>query len=340
MYMNSRFRYITQILILFTLVLGTLFFLVSSVPCKQVITYRLGNVDVRFGLTEEDLTKALARAEMPWEELAKRELLRYAPDGDVVINFVYDERQERTQEEIKLDELGAKTEQQQQALDATYDSLKEDYTSKKEQYESLVKDYETRLEKYNNQVERFNREGNATQDDVDKLKKEADSLRDKETTIERERSVLNTLASRLNSTASAEEKAVTEYNSEVQSFSERFAGEGVFDQGEYGGQELNIYQYKTPEDLALVLAHEFGHTLGLDHVENESSLMYYLMGGQPKSKVTLSEEDKQAFEEYCGHPFSLSPASILEALSFTQERLSLLFLVETQTDPSIEFLDK
>jgi hypothetical protein len=281
-----------------------------QVPCKRVITYRLGNVDVRFGLTNEDLTKALVQAETPWENLAMRELFRYAPDGEVVLNFVYDERQERTQEEVKLDKLGAQTEQKQSDLDATYDSLKKEYGIKKEQYENLVGSYENRLEVYNQSVTRFNRNGDATQDDVDQLKREADNLKNEERKIEAERTRLNSLAGSLNGTASAEEKVVLQYNTQVQSFSERFSGEGVFDQGEYGGKELNIYQYKTAEDLSLVLAHEFGHTLGLDHVENEASLMYYLMGSQPKNKVMLTEEDKAAFNQFCSQPLSLYPERV------------------------------
>lgn len=309
-----------QILLLLLVLAGGLFFLGRQVPCKQVITYRLGSIDPRFGLESKELENALRLAEVPWENLAQRELFRLAPDGDVAINFIYDERQERTEEEIKLDAAGEQTNQQQDNIDTSYRVLEEDFKRQSGAYEQEVATYKNRLEKYNTAVERFNNNPDRKESDGERLKQAAESLNQEASSIEKKRLALNSLATKLNSLAGKEKKIVEQYNSQVENFTERFAGEGVFDQGDYGGQELNIYQYKTREDLRLVLAHELGHTLGLDHVENPQSLMYYLMGEQPKT-FTLSKEDIQAFSQFCGQPLSLYPDSITETLRFTQQRI-------------------
>lgn len=49
----------------------------------------------------------------------------------------------------------------------------------------------------------------------------------------------------------------------------------------------------------MVLAHEFGHSMSLDHVDNDESIMYYLMGGQPDS-LEPSNEDLASFATICG----------------------------------------
>ena len=310
-----------QILILLLVIVGGFFSLGLQVPCKQVITYRLGNIDPRFGLESKDLERAFILAEAPWENLAKRELFRFAPDGEVVVNFIYDERQERTQEEIKLDTAEEHINSEQENIDTSYRALQTDFEKQSKEYEDEVAQYKDRLENYNNEVENFNTNGGATQSDSDRLKRDSKNLNQEATVIEKKRLALNSLAGRLNGLAGKEQKIVEQYNSQVENFAERFQGEGVFDQGEYGSKELNVYQYKTEADLVLVLAHELGHTLGLDHVENTTSLMYYLMGEQPKGKVALTKEDREAFSQFCSQPLSLYPTSIKEVFWFTKERI-------------------
>jgi predicted Zn-dependent protease len=66
-----------------------------------------------------------------------------------------------------------------------------------------------------------------------------------------------------------------------------------------GKRKINIYQFDDIERLTLVLAHEFGHALGLTHVGNPKSVMYYLTDRQDTRNLKLSEEDIRAFQYRC-----------------------------------------
>ena len=312
-------------------VLGlTFFFLQGQIPCKQTLTYRIGSLDPRFGLSQSVVEDMLRQAEVPWETLAGRELFTLdQAHGAIVVNFIFDERQERTQEEKKLNQAEAETSHTQEQIGATYDGLSAEFDRRSPVYEKRVKMYEVSLEKYNKEVERFNRTGTATEDDVTRLQSEAKSLDQEAQSIETERLALNQLATRINALSGKEQQVVNGYNQKLQDFQERFRDNGLFDQGDYGGKELNIYQFRDQDDLRLVLMHELGHSLGLSHVESSHSIMYYLMQDQDSKHPKLSKEDQEAFESICAHPRGLSLGNIQEVGSFLKTRaLELISLYE------------
>ena len=60
-----------------------------------------------------------------------------------------------------------------------------------------------------------------------------------------------------------------------------------------------MYKFSNDAEVVTVLAHEFGHALGLGHVEGPSSLMYYLLD-EVTTVPELSEDDRAAYQAVCG----------------------------------------
>jgi len=124
------------------------------------------------------------------------------------------------------------------------------------------------------------------------LEKEAEEL-------EQKRLNLNSIATEINSAAQENNQLVDTYNIDVLTYNNKFGVRREFDQGDYRGVEINVYQFDTLNDLRLTMAHEFGHALGLEHVENSSSVMYYLMDEQNLLDPRLTEEDVGALKLKC-----------------------------------------
>ena len=79
---------------------------IRQTVCKpQVLEYSIGDIDSRFNLTTDEILVALKNGEGVWESLLGYEVLRYNPESDFKINFVFDERQEYTNQRKEY-ELG------------------------------------------------------------------------------------------------------------------------------------------------------------------------------------------------------------------------------------------
>src|SRR3989338_4405050 len=63
-------------------------------PCAAPLTYSIGSIDPRFGISKSALAADLKEAAGIWTKAAGKDLLAYQESGgDVTVSLVYDERQ-------------------------------------------------------------------------------------------------------------------------------------------------------------------------------------------------------------------------------------------------------
>jgi hypothetical protein len=310
----------TVSILLMTAVLfgGGYWYYTALAGCNVPISYQIGEVDPRFGISEDEVKNAVSGAESMWEDGTDRNLFTYSPEGRLVINFIYDERQELTNELDEYEELLDRKETMSDSVKVQYDTLVREYNALRTSYEASVDAYEAKLDDYNDEVAKWNARGGAPKDVYERLQSTKESLQDEEDRLQSRSRELNSLARKVNSVGSQGNSLVTDYNSLVNEYNEKFDGGKEFTQGDYEDDVINIYEFGDEDELVVVLAHEMGHALGIEHVEGEASVMYHHMEAQVLEDG-LSEYDRTAFTQSCGAKGGVSDT--LEYLRKTLESL-------------------
>lgn len=273
----------------------------APVPCSKPLSYSIGNFDTRFGISEDDFRQAISEAESIWNKASGRILFAYDPTAQFKINLIYDERQQETERLKELSESLSEVKESQSVLDQKQKSLSARYTITKQEYEKLLAQFQRDQKEYNDAVAYWNDHGGAPEDEYKQLMKDKVSLKKAYTRLETKRGELNELARSLNTTNRVETKIIEGYNAEVEEYKTTYGEPEEFQEGLYTGKAIDIYQFEDRAQLVLVLAHELGHALGMDHVSNPNSLMYHFMAEQPDI-LTLSNEDVAALKTACALP--------------------------------------
>jgi hypothetical protein len=284
---------------LITALLGTSYWYVSTENiCPVPLTYRIGAIDEGFVITPAEARANMAAAEAAWEEAIGRELFVYDEGSDFTVNFIFDDRQARADDEVErsaaLDALRAESISffdQIEELEVTYESLASNY-------EDQVAAYEARLTAYNQTVSRYNDQGGAPTEAFEQLQQEQQDLNAEAAALAAGADELNELASRINDLGAEGNQLIAAYNRQVAAFNRDFGYSREFTQGEYRGDRINIYKFSSDAELNTVLAHELGHALGIDHVADDEALMYYLLT-DTRENPRLTDADIAAFQEAC-----------------------------------------
>lgn len=269
-------------------------------PCSRPLKYSIGSVDPKFEISQEELILLAQEAESIWNKALNKDILKYEENAEFKINLIFDERQEQTLEAEKLNQDLKKLEISHDTLLKEYDSLSEFYKQKFNAYNEAVDEYEDDLKDYNKEVDYWNEKGGISEDEYDRLKKEKKNLEKEYKNLEKRRTEVNNLANKTNNLTLKENQIVNTYNDSLNTYKSEFGDSREFEKGRFSGKEINIYQFKKASDLRLTLIHEMGHYLGLEHVENSKSIMYYLIGDQNLDIPALTEEDLTELKKICG----------------------------------------
>lgn len=278
----------------------------SAVPCSDPLELRVGSLDDRFQIDRGTLEGALREVADLWSSALGRPVVVYSEEAELVVDLVYAEEQQLTDSERQFRDRLQSESISIEVMERRFNERENDYERKARRYEEEMKELQTSIDRLNQWVNIHNRNGGFNEDElrqyeyrkasVDKKSEELEKL---QLELMRDAETLNRMISDLNRRIEDKNELVDEYN-------RTFTGERKFTQGAYewnhSGESIQVFQFSSLDELKLVLAHEVGHALGLPHVENPSSVMYYLMGNQKVNGLALTSEDILALKAVCSEP--------------------------------------
>ena len=123
-----------------------------------------------------------------------------------------------------------------------------------------------------------------------------ESLQAREGEIRRIADILNSMTVVINDIAANYNLDVVKSHDTSSKLGSEFCG------GDYvskdGKHTITIYQFDDDKKLVRVLAHEFGHALGLKHNDNPKAIMYRLM---QSDSLSLAPDDVAALKDRCSN---------------------------------------
>ena len=285
-----------------TFILATGFFYVQlQAVCPLPLTFAVGSVDERFTLSEAEATAAVADAAAVWESAWPEAVFVMSDDvatADVVVQFVFDERQSRTTAEARERERLAVVEALSGEVQAAYEQLAAELGERETTYEREAAAYDNALARYNQTVAEYNAEGGAPPEVYDELRAEAERLNTEAERLSAEVAAINDLINELNQLGAEGNALVSRFNERVDDFNSTFADGREFTQGDYHDGTISIYSFADRDELHVVLVHELGHALAIEHVDEPTAYMYYLLGEQ-SAEQPLHAADIAAFAAVC-----------------------------------------
>lgn len=263
-------------------------------PCAEPIRYAIGTYDERFGISRAQFEQAAKDAAGLWNQAAGKALIEASAKPEVSVNLAYDERQEA----VKIgDDISA----EQRAYDdmkETVDATRARYTSATASYERQQRTYDAAVDAYEDKVTYWNERGGAPPAEYQALEAEKARLAGMRTRLSESVDRINVLADSIQSDVTKLNGLASRLNAKVDVYNEAVGHD--FDQGNYvsdeGGKRITIFEFDDTMELKRVLAHEFGHALGLGHTDDPDSVMYsYNIG----NTFALSDADTAALKEAC-----------------------------------------
>lgn len=263
-------------------------------PCAEPIAYAIGAYDERFGISPEEFHAAVTEAAALWNGAAGMSVFVESATPTVTVNMRYDDRQKA----INLGETIGGEQSAYDAMKAQVDQLNERFVSLRTSNESKIDSFERDARRYEEDVETWNTRGGAPPAVYEELEARKRALERRKDVLDTEVDTLNSLVREIQERVRELNELAKETNEKVNTYNKTLGHD--FDQGNYveddGGKRITIFTFEDRMELKRVLAHEFGHALGIGHLEDAGAIMYsYNIGDE----LTLTEEDIAALREVC-----------------------------------------
>jgi hypothetical protein len=274
------------------------------VDCAKPLELRIGQVDAEFKLDTVTLEKAVKSAAEEWNHATGHMWFRLSNTEGIPVNLLFDGRQENIEERKLLQQyLDTEAAQSRTKATETFERVlaMERHVSLWSQERA---DYDARVSAYNDEVRRL--EGSGYVDG---------HIRE---TLEREERDLVALEDRLKKSAARLNRAIKSHKDKleevrreeeervarIRALGERYPSDRISEAEHRTGpfvNEINVYAFTDEENLHVILLHEMGHAIGLEH-SNVSEAIMAPVNQSGVSSSHLTATDIAAARATCPNP--------------------------------------
>jgi predicted Zn-dependent protease len=268
-------------------------------PCDRQLEYSIGRFDTQFGISQSDFKSYITDAGSVWEKVLGKKEFIYNPNASFKINLVYDERQLATVQKQKTEFGLSAAEDVFKKLDTDFEAFKSQYDQRVASYESDLASLKKRQSDYEAEVAKFNNMKRLSRDQFQSLETERQYINSEVQRLNSEASSINTLTGQMNNLLEKRNAGAATYNKIAAEYNKKYNGGLEFNQAEYTGSAINVYQFGNKKDLILAITHELGHAIGMGHVDNPKSIMYYITGINAETNPAPTAEDLAELNKVC-----------------------------------------
>jgi predicted Zn-dependent protease len=268
--------------------------------CSLSRTYKVIKFDPRFGISKGELRLALINAGALWNKALGKKVFRevFNKDADIDISLEYTEG---LKVYLKAKEMLSKGLE----INLDYDEFSEIQRKQREHGNDLkekIIDINKKISEFDREIQLLQSQGRLTQTRRNYILSEMNRLRNDSRKINQEVHDFNANSTFMNDWAGIINNKQKGFREEL-SFLNKMKKNGI-DYHEAGlyrrlGDKEDIYLklFSNKQELKAVIAHEFGHALGLGHIKDPNSIMYFSMQNQPLTN--LSKSDILALKSKC-----------------------------------------
>jgi hypothetical protein len=262
---------------------GTLDRAFAHTPCGIPVHYVLGEVDPRFGFDRFTVTAALVEAANLWQSTTGQ-LLFIESDHPLAmtVELRFDERQAAANTRRSLRGGLERDRRQLAEEEAALVHWNDRIADSRQAHDRAGEDLTLRVRTHEAEVVELERAGESLNADIAAYNRRAADLRQRS----------------------------EEFLSRVARYNET-AADGPVESGRYSydraqGRRIEVYRAESYDELVWVLAHELGHALAIDHVDDPGAIMNAMLhdGGELQPgrarPVALSAADLDALQAVCG----------------------------------------
>lgn len=265
-------------------------------PTDTRLRYKIAEIDPRFGLSQQEVIQLSQEAALIWKSALAKDLLIYDPNAKLTINFYYDERQEMTKNRLKHENKVISEQNQWASKNNKMSELKAEIQQLNALLKSQNTEYETQVRKHNEHVALINQKQYINTEERQNIQQQKEYLHQQKLQLDKFIINYNQKIAELNTQVNELNQINQNINLQIEEYNQKFKPR-LFDKGNFDGQNINIFEFQSKDDLRLTLAHEFGHALGLGHHQNPKGLMHPMMQEQEQHNFQLQPADIQLFYE-------------------------------------------